>query len=96
MPSCSGCGSGTHLDVTNSTIGTADQQIQAAWQVSDICAEAAELRTAASRSKTSTPAASDRSPGGRGSGWTRKAARATLDIAVEERESQRALLKNRR
>ncbi len=36
MPSCSGCGSGTHLDVTNSTAGTADEQAQAAWQVSDI------------------------------------------------------------
>ena len=38
------CGSGTHLDVTKSTIGTADQQTQAAWQVSDIRAEVAELR----------------------------------------------------
>ena len=38
------CGSGTHLDVTKSTTGTADQQTQAAWQVSDIRAELAELR----------------------------------------------------
>jgi catechol 2,3-dioxygenase-like lactoylglutathione lyase family enzyme len=38
------CGGGTHLDVTKSTVGTADQQTQAAWQVSDICAEVAELR----------------------------------------------------
>jgi catechol 2,3-dioxygenase-like lactoylglutathione lyase family enzyme len=38
------CGSGTHLDVTKSTVGTADQQTQAAWQVSDIHAEVAELR----------------------------------------------------
>ena len=38
------CG-GTHLDVTKSTVGTADQQTQAAWQVSDIRAEVAELRT---------------------------------------------------
>ncbi len=38
------CGSGTHLDVTKSTTGTADQQAQAAWQVSDIRAEVAELR----------------------------------------------------
>jgi catechol 2,3-dioxygenase-like lactoylglutathione lyase family enzyme len=38
------CGNGTHLDVTESTVGTADQQTQAAWQVSDIRAEAAELR----------------------------------------------------
>jgi len=37
------CG-GTHLDVTQSTVGTADQQTQAAWQVSDIRAEVAELR----------------------------------------------------
>ena len=35
---------GTHLDVTESTAGTADQQTQAAWQVSDIRTEAAELR----------------------------------------------------
>jgi catechol 2,3-dioxygenase-like lactoylglutathione lyase family enzyme len=38
------CGSGTHLDVTRSTAPTADQQTQAAWQVSDIRAEVAELR----------------------------------------------------
>ena len=38
------CGSGTHVDVTKSTVGTADQQTQAAWQVSDIRAEVAELR----------------------------------------------------
>ena len=38
------CGCGTHLDVTKSTVGTADQQTQAAWQVSDIRAEVAELR----------------------------------------------------
>jgi catechol 2,3-dioxygenase-like lactoylglutathione lyase family enzyme len=37
------CGNGTHLDVTESTVGTADQQTQAAWQVIDIRAEAAEL-----------------------------------------------------
>jgi hypothetical protein len=30
MPSCSGCGSGTRLDLTNSTAGTAGQQTQAA------------------------------------------------------------------
>jgi catechol 2,3-dioxygenase-like lactoylglutathione lyase family enzyme len=35
------CGSGTHLDVTKSTTGTADQQTQAAWQVSDIRAVSA-------------------------------------------------------
>ena len=38
-------GNGTQLDATESTDGTADQQTQAAWQVSDIRAEVAELRT---------------------------------------------------
>jgi len=38
------CGAGTHLDVTKSTVGTAGQQTQAAWQVSDIRAEVDELR----------------------------------------------------
>jgi catechol 2,3-dioxygenase-like lactoylglutathione lyase family enzyme len=38
------CGGGTHLDVTKSTVGTADSQTQASWQVSDIRAEVAELR----------------------------------------------------
>ena len=38
------CGGSTHLDVTKSTVGTADQQTQAAWQVSDIRAEVAYLR----------------------------------------------------
>jgi catechol 2,3-dioxygenase-like lactoylglutathione lyase family enzyme len=38
------CSSATHVDVTKSTVGTADQQTQAAWQVSDIRAEVAELR----------------------------------------------------
>src|SRR6266481_5724587 len=38
------CGGGTHLDVTKSSTGTADQQTRAAWQVSDIRAEVAELR----------------------------------------------------
>jgi catechol 2,3-dioxygenase-like lactoylglutathione lyase family enzyme len=38
------CGGGTHLDVTKSTVGTADQQTQAVWQVSDIRTEVAELR----------------------------------------------------
>jgi catechol 2,3-dioxygenase-like lactoylglutathione lyase family enzyme len=38
------CGGGTHLDVTKSAVGTADQQTQAAWQVGDIRAEVAELR----------------------------------------------------
>jgi hypothetical protein len=38
------CGGGTHLDVTKSSTGTAGQQTQAVWQVSDIRAEVAELR----------------------------------------------------
>jgi len=38
------CGGGTHLDVTKSTVGTADEQTQASWQVQDIRAEVAELR----------------------------------------------------
>jgi catechol 2,3-dioxygenase-like lactoylglutathione lyase family enzyme len=38
------CGGGTHLDVTKSTVGTADEQTQASWQVPDIRAELAELR----------------------------------------------------
>jgi catechol 2,3-dioxygenase-like lactoylglutathione lyase family enzyme len=38
------CGGGTHLDVTSSTVGTADEQTQASWQVDDIRAEVAELR----------------------------------------------------
>jgi catechol 2,3-dioxygenase-like lactoylglutathione lyase family enzyme len=39
------CGGGTHLDVTKSTVGTADEQTQASWQVQDLRAEAAELRS---------------------------------------------------
>ena len=38
------CGGGTHLDVTSSTVGTADSQTQASWQVTDVRAEVAELR----------------------------------------------------
>jgi predicted enzyme related to lactoylglutathione lyase len=38
------CGGDTHLDVTKSTVGTADEQTQASWQVQDIHAEVAELR----------------------------------------------------
>jgi catechol 2,3-dioxygenase-like lactoylglutathione lyase family enzyme len=38
------CGGGTHLDVTKSTVGTADSQTQASWQVIDLRAEVAELR----------------------------------------------------
>jgi catechol 2,3-dioxygenase-like lactoylglutathione lyase family enzyme len=39
------CGGGTHLDVTKSTVGTADEQTQASWHVEDIRGEVAELRT---------------------------------------------------
>jgi catechol 2,3-dioxygenase-like lactoylglutathione lyase family enzyme len=39
------CGGGTHLDVTRSTVGTADEQTQASWQVQDLRAEIAELRS---------------------------------------------------
>jgi catechol 2,3-dioxygenase-like lactoylglutathione lyase family enzyme len=39
------CGGGTHLDVTKSTVGTADKQTQASWQVTDVRAEVAELRS---------------------------------------------------
>jgi len=38
------CGSGTHVEVTKSTVGTADEQTQASWQVPDIRSEVAELR----------------------------------------------------
>jgi hypothetical protein len=36
---------GTHLDVTASTTGTADTQTQASWNVKDVRAEVAELRS---------------------------------------------------
>lgn len=39
------CGGGTQLSVTKSTTGTADTQTQASWQVSDVRAEVAELRS---------------------------------------------------
>ena len=39
------CGGGTHLDVTKSTVGTADEQTQASWRVPDIRAEVTELRS---------------------------------------------------
>jgi catechol 2,3-dioxygenase-like lactoylglutathione lyase family enzyme len=39
------CGNGTHLDVTKSTVGTADEQTQAGWEVGDLRAEVAELRS---------------------------------------------------
>jgi catechol 2,3-dioxygenase-like lactoylglutathione lyase family enzyme len=39
------CGNGTHLDVTRSTVGTADEQTQAGWEVDDLRAELAELRS---------------------------------------------------
>jgi catechol 2,3-dioxygenase-like lactoylglutathione lyase family enzyme len=39
------CGGGTHLAVTKSTTGTADTQTQAGWEVPDVRAEVAELRS---------------------------------------------------
>ena len=39
------CGGGTHLDVTKSTTGTADEQTQVGWEVPDLKAELAELRS---------------------------------------------------
>ena len=38
------CGGGTHVEVNRSTVGTADEQTQATWQVPDIRSEVAELR----------------------------------------------------
>ena len=38
------CGGGTHVQLTKSTVGTADEQTQASWQVPDIRSEVAELR----------------------------------------------------
>lgn len=39
-----GCGGGTHLDVTASTIGTADEQTQVSWEVDDLRVEVTDLR----------------------------------------------------
>jgi catechol 2,3-dioxygenase-like lactoylglutathione lyase family enzyme len=39
------CGGGTQLDVTKSTVGTADTQTQVSWVVPDLRAEVAELRS---------------------------------------------------
>jgi catechol 2,3-dioxygenase-like lactoylglutathione lyase family enzyme len=38
------CGGDSHLEVTKSTTGTADEQTQASWWVDDLDAEVAELR----------------------------------------------------
>ena len=38
------CGGGTRVEVTKSSVGTADEQTQASWQVPDIRSEVAELR----------------------------------------------------
>jgi len=90
------CGSGTHLDVTKSTTGAADQQTQAARQVRDIRAEVAELRDRGIKIENyDTPGQRPKSWRTRPS-WTRKAARPVLDIARGERERDRALLSNGR
>ncbi|HEX2413433.1 MAG TPA: VOC family protein [Solirubrobacteraceae bacterium] len=39
------CGGDSQLSVTKSTTGTADEQTQAGWQVPDLAAELAELRS---------------------------------------------------
>ena len=39
------CGGGTRLAISKSTVGTADEQTQAAWRVGDLDAELAELRS---------------------------------------------------
>jgi catechol 2,3-dioxygenase-like lactoylglutathione lyase family enzyme len=39
------CGGGTQLDVTKSTVGTADEQTQVSWLVPDLQTEVAELRS---------------------------------------------------
>ncbi len=39
------CGSGNQLAITKSTIGTADEQTQASWRVSDLDEEIAALRS---------------------------------------------------
>ena len=39
------CGNGTQLDVTKSTVGTADEQTQVSWEVPDLRAEVDELRS---------------------------------------------------
>ena len=39
------CGNGTQLDVTKSTVGTADEQTQVSWEVPDLRAEVAELHS---------------------------------------------------
>jgi catechol 2,3-dioxygenase-like lactoylglutathione lyase family enzyme len=55
------CGGGTHLDVTKSAAPTADQQTQAAWQVSDHRADVAELRARGVRVEDyDAPGAEDR------------------------------------
>jgi catechol-2,3-dioxygenase len=39
------CGGDSQLEVTKSTTGTSDEQTQASWQVDDLAAELAELRS---------------------------------------------------
>ena len=53
-------GNGTRLDVTQSTVGTADQQIQAAGRSATSAPRWPNSAPAASRSKTATPQARPR------------------------------------
>ena len=41
---CFKCGGDTRLFISKSTVGTADEQTQASWRVSDLTAEIAQLR----------------------------------------------------
>ena len=69
------CGSSTHLDVTKSTTGTADQQTQAAWQVSDIRAEVAELRARGVKVEDYTSSSRGLGPAASWAPWRRRAGR---------------------
>src|SRR5215217_4016254 len=48
------CGNGTHLDVTKSTVGTADEQTQASWQSATSGPRWRSSAPAGSRSRTTT------------------------------------------
>lgn len=48
------CSGDSRLVVSASTVGTADEQTQAAWRVEDLASELAELRSRGSRSWSTT------------------------------------------